>query len=232
MWVPPGDSPHLAGEIPCILIPYRDADALVVFAHGNGCDIGTMYETLQYYKNHWKVNILLFEYPGYGACAGVPSEDSINAAAWAVLCFIRDTLRWPLDRVILFGQSIGTGPTCQLAARLNDDGVHVGGIILQSPFTCLKDVVRYLAGSVASHLIATGFNNLEAVTRIVDPVLIIHGVRDEIIPTAQSESLFAACKSDHKHLLVVNQASQMNADATSRHTRCACLAAEASVAGG
>lgn len=34
---------------------------------GNGCDIGMMYNTIHYYKNHWRVNVLLWEYPGYGS---------------------------------------------------------------------------------------------------------------------------------------------------------------------
>jgi pimeloyl-ACP methyl ester carboxylesterase len=169
-------------HIPCILIPYRDADALIVFAHGNGCDIGSMYETLQYYKNHWKVNVLMFDYPGYGACPGVPSEASINAATLSVFCFIRDTLKWPLDRLVLFGQSIGTGPVCHLAANLNRAHQHLAGIILQSPYTCLPDVVKFLAGragTIASKLISTGWSNQTEVQSIIDPILIIHGEMEE-----------------------------------------------------
>ena len=56
VWVPCAPA-----DIPCILIPYRNADSLMVFAHGNGCDIGSMYETFQYYKNHFRCNVLLFE---------------------------------------------------------------------------------------------------------------------------------------------------------------------------
>ena len=109
------------------------------------------------------------QYPGYGSCEGVPSEESINAASDAVLTFVRMTLHWPLDRVILYGQSIGTGPMCHLAAKLNANGVHFGGLILQSPYSSLKDAVKALAGTVASHLITTGWNNAECVTKIVRP---------------------------------------------------------------
>ena len=149
---------------------------------------------------------------GYGACEGIPSEDSINAAADAVLSFVQVHLRWPLDRIILFGQSIGTGPMCYLAAKLNSQGLHFGGLILQSPYTSLKDAVKFLAGTVASHLVNTGWKNIEEVKKIVDPILLIHGVKDEIIPTFHSEQLFEACVSQKKHLLVVNQATHNQFD--------------------
>lgn len=209
IWIPSAAPYH---PIPAILIPYRDADTLLVFAHGNGCDIGSMYNTIHYYKNHWRVNVLLFEFPGYGACIGTPSEESINSNMRHVYEFIRDVLKWPNDRIILFGQSIGTGPVCELASTLNRSGVHLGGVILLSPYTCLKDVVQFLVGSVASRLIRTSFNNRACVKAIVDPILIIHGVQDEIIPIEHSNTLFDECASERKHLLVVNRATHNEFD--------------------
>lgn len=203
IWIP---SPAPFSPIPAIFIPYRDADALLIFAHGNGCDIGGMYETMHYYHNHWRVNVLLFEYPGYGACLGVPSEESINSNLKRVFEFVRDALHWPTDRLILYGQSIGTGPVCQLAMELNESGVHLGGVILQSPYTCLRDVAQFLAGTLASKLIKTSFNNLECVKKIVDPIMIMHGVKDTIIPLGHSDQLYEASVSERKHLLVVNSA--------------------------
>ncbi len=121
---------------------------------------GGMYDILMYYKYHWKVSVLLWEYPGYGVYEGVASEPSINLCIRSVLRFVVEQIHFPLERVILYGQSIGTGPTCHLAASMNDDGIHLGGIILHSPYTCIKDVVKFLAGRIAAAVVPNRWNNL------------------------------------------------------------------------
>lgn len=211
IWIPQLPPLH---PIPCLLLQTRDADALILFAHGNGCDIGTMYDSFHYYKSHWRVSILIMEYPGYGECIGTPSEESINSNMSRCYEFCTKILHYPPDRIILFGQSIGTGPVCELAATLGQNQVKLGGVILQSPYTCLPDVVRFLArkvmpaaSRVAPHLIRTGWNNLDCMRQITCPLFILHGKIDEIIPIDHSDLLYKASISQYKHLLCINQAS-------------------------
>lgn len=52
------DVPH---PIPCFFLQYADADLLIIFSHGNGCDIGSMYETMSHYRNYWKAHVLIYE---------------------------------------------------------------------------------------------------------------------------------------------------------------------------
>jgi len=66
----------------------------------------------------------------YGASSGAPTEPNIYAdvdAAWRCM-----TERYGIsaERVILYGQSIGTVPTVDLASR-----VKVAGVVLHSPLT-------------------------------------------------------------------------------------------------
>jgi hypothetical protein len=58
---------------------WNRTDLFVIFSHGNGCDIGSMYHTLLHYSHFWKAHILAYEYPGYGLCDGEPGEAAINA---------------------------------------------------------------------------------------------------------------------------------------------------------
>ena len=66
----------------------------------------------------------------YGASTGAPTEQNIYAdveAAWRCL-----TERYGVstEQIVLYGQSIGTVPTVDLASR-----VKVAGVVLHSPLT-------------------------------------------------------------------------------------------------
>lgn len=99
----------------------------ILFSHGNAVDLGLM--TGFYYNlgQHLKCNIFSYDYSGYGASTGSPSEKNLYAdidAAWNILKSRYDISH---DKIILYGQSIGTVPTIDLASR-----VDVGAVILHS----------------------------------------------------------------------------------------------------
>jgi len=56
-----------------------------------------------------KVGIIAPEYPGYGISEGYPCESSSKKCGRLTLEFVVNDLKIPIDRVILFGTSIGTG---------------------------------------------------------------------------------------------------------------------------
>jgi fermentation-respiration switch protein FrsA (DUF1100 family) len=73
-------------------------------------------------------NIFSYDYSGYGVSSGKPSEKNLYAdvdAAWQIL---RNRYGVTPENIILYGQSIGTVPTVDLAARY-----EVGAVILHSP---------------------------------------------------------------------------------------------------
>lgn len=196
-----------AGCVPCLFMPTKGARKMVVYFHGNGCDLGSLHDELGRYRDFWKVHLLAVEYPGYGACVGAPSEESINCVASAVFRYVTRTLRWPPMFVYLYGRSIGTGPVCKLAADLISQGTRLGGVVLQCAYTSIKAVVAHAVGSVAAALISNRWVNAEQVTRIDCPVLFIHGQRDKLIPFTHSEDLYESCKSRHKQLVLITQAT-------------------------
>ena len=195
-------------DIPALFLPYPRADLLIIHCHGNGIDIGGMQGLCRYYQQYLRTHFLLFEYVGYGIAAGEPSEQGLNCCLLSTLRFVTEQLHWPLSRVLLFAQSIGSGPACFAAARLNRADQHLAGVVLQSPFTSIRDVVRDLVGSTAASLVSERWPSLtQCVADVVDPILFIHGVRDELISCAHSERLFDRCSSPHKHILLLNDAT-------------------------
>ena len=105
-----------------------NAKYTILFSHPNACDLGQMIGDYFELGLHLNCNVFSYDYSGYGISSGKPSEKCLYAdvdAAFRTLC-VRYRLR--PKNIILYGQSIGTVPTVDLASRY-----EVGGVILHSP---------------------------------------------------------------------------------------------------
>ncbi len=156
----------------------------VILTHGNAETIDFLPEEFHPFAAR-KVALMMVEFPGYGRSEGSPSQPAITAAmqkAYDVLAARPDV---DADRIILMGRSLGAGATCQLAARRASRA-----LILISPFTSIAAFApRYL---VPPFLVKDPFDNLAVIRSYRQPVLIMHGVRDEVIPYRHGQTLAAA----------------------------------------
>ena len=177
----------------------KKIEYLIIFCHGNGCDIGSMQYTLSTFASALNVYILSFEYPAYGLCTAIsPSQETINNHAKRTFAFVRDAFQWPTERIIVYGHSIGSGAACHLASTQ-----MIGALILQSPYTAIRDLVREKAGIFSIFVSGRSWDNLEAMETITCPVLFIHGQDDTIIPSNHSEILHDACMNTEGKKLVL-----------------------------
>jgi alpha-beta hydrolase superfamily lysophospholipase len=168
-----------------------------------------MYHTLVSYRRQWRSHVLAYEYPGYGMSEGVASEAQLNVHAIAAYRFVREVLKWPAERVILYGHSIGSGPTMELSRYVREQRrERLGGIILQSPYSSIQDVVASHIGSVLAKLVTNRWNNRRRMREVsVDlPVLLLHGVKDTLIPLTHSQELYDVCRSQFKYLVKIADA--------------------------
>ena len=100
----------------------------ILHSHGNAVDLGQMSSFYLWLGSRINCNIFSYDYSGYGVSGGKPSEKNLYAdieAAWHAL---RTRLGISPENIILYGQSIGTVPTVDLASRY-----EVGAVILHSP---------------------------------------------------------------------------------------------------
>lgn len=72
---------------------------------------------LQSLAHRFGVNILCYDYSGYGASSGQRLEENLYADAEAVLGELQQRFQVPLEKIVLYGQSIGTAPTVELATK-------------------------------------------------------------------------------------------------------------------
>jgi uncharacterized protein len=129
--------------------------------------------------------LLALCYRGYGGSTGRPTEDGLIRDARAAYDFVRK--RDPGKRIILFGESLGTGVAVALAAER-----EVAGIILDAPYTSTAEVgaAAYPFAPVR-WLIKDSFRSDERIARVHAPLLVLHGERDNIVPVRFGEKLFA-----------------------------------------
>jgi hypothetical protein len=162
------------------------AAATVVFCHGNTGSIGDRIG-LYLQLRRLKVNILAFDYRGYGRSHGRPSEKGLFSDVRAAVDFVVER-GVALEQTVLFGHSLG-------GAVAVDGALHrpVAGLVVQSSFTQLADMARHVFRGTPVHLIARNeFRSVEKVGRLTMPKLFIHGTEDGTVPFSIGETLFAA----------------------------------------
>jgi len=144
------------------------------------------------------INILLFDYRGFGRSTGRPSlsgiiDDGVTAAR------MHEQIRPKNVPSILYGYSLGGAIAAQIIRRHPFDG-----LVLQSTFTNLPDIARVTFPRLPLHLLSGRlFDTLEVVRDLTVPVLLIHGAADEVCPSWMAERLHDAYAAQSKKLILV-----------------------------
>lgn len=169
------------------IVGWRPADEsedwrAVVF-HGNaGYSLHRTYYAGGFGED-WEV--ILFEYPGYGARGGRPSESAFFDAAEEAMRLLLDENDRPL---LLVGESLGSGIACEMAKRFPD---KVAGLLLVTPFTNLADVgKRHFPFLPVRWLLRDRYDNRQALKKYSGPVAVVLAERDEVIPADIGRRLF------------------------------------------
>ena len=132
------------------------------------------------------LSVLLFDYRGFGDSTGSPTEDGLHDDARAVHAYLVRRSDVRADRLVYFGESLGTAVAVQLAVEHPP-----AALILRSPFTSLVDVGRlHYPILPVRWLLRDRFSSIDAIARVRSPVLIVAGDRDRIVPLEQSRQLF------------------------------------------
>src|SRR5437016_1321802 len=115
---------------------YFQGAKVVAYFHGNGEDLADSVPMVSLLRS-LGMGVLAVEYPGYGVAGGRPSEQGAYAAAESALSWLRSEGGIGADRVVLLGQSLGSGVACEMAKR--GFGARV---VLISPFTSIASIAE------------------------------------------------------------------------------------------
>jgi uncharacterized protein len=162
--------------------PRRNTAMLV--CHGNGGNISHRLPLARAFLG-MGLNVLLFDYRGYGHSEGRLSEEGTYLDAQAAYGWLR---RRGFSQIIALGESLGGGIASELALRES-----VAGLILSSTFTSIGDIGAEIFPWLPVRWFNTiHYNTLAKLPRIKVPVLIMHSREDEVIRFRHAERNFAA----------------------------------------
>ena len=173
----------------------RNAPVLVFF-HGNAGHIGHRADKVRPFLDRG-FGVLLVSYRGYGGNPGAPTEAGLYNDGRAALNWLDEQGVAP-DRMILYGESLGTGVAVRMASEAPDDR-PVGAVILEAPYTSTVDVAaRAYPFLPVRMFMRDRFDSLSIVDRVRAPILVLHGERDTTIPARYGRQMLAAAK-EPKH---------------------------------
>lgn len=171
-------------------LPAAKAKQVVLISHGNGGNLTNRMPLIAMFLRQG-MSVFIYDYQGYGLSNGTPSIIKMKEDGTAAFDWLLSNKHYSEQDVVLFGESLGTGIACQLAAQK-----HVAGIILQSPYISLRDLARlklFWLRLYPDALFSTDeqLDNAKILQQPHAPLLLVHGAHDKVIPITCSEKLFS-----------------------------------------
>ncbi|KAF0133289.1 MAG: phospholipase/carboxylesterase [Candidatus Saganbacteria bacterium] len=171
---------------------------VILYFHGNA---GNLTYNVDQIKALSAVPLSVFaiDYHGFGQSGGQPTEKNLYLDAQAAYDYLVKQKKYPPEQIIIMGTSLGGAVATHLAAR-----EKVGGVILESTFTSVRDMAQRMSGAYRRPIvwIRSDFNSLDNIALIDAPLLIVHSKEDKSVPCEMAQALYNKAKPPKKLLLL------------------------------
>jgi uncharacterized protein len=186
--IPSGDGLTLVAWV--IRAPALDtAGRWLLICHGNAGNLSEAGRPEHYAGlRALGLNLLAFDYRGYGESSGSPSEAGLYRDAEAAYGYLRDTLGVSPDRIILFGHSLGSAVAVELATRVPAAGLVLDGALM-SVTARAQEVYPYVP---VRWVARSRYASIEKIGRVQLPKLFLHARQDDVIPISHGRRLYDA----------------------------------------
>lgn len=180
-----------------------DAKATILYTGGNGFLMVKSYMLISS-LSELPVNIVLFDYRGYGQSSGTPTISGLKSDSEAVYKFISKDPELSSVPLIIHGHSMGSFLASYLADTHGADA-----LVLESPISnpdhwtsnllpfFLKPFIRFSVDEAIAKE-----DNMAVIERWQKPLLILIGDSDDITPAFMSERLFELSSSEYKNMIL------------------------------
>lgn len=171
--------------------PAAEGRPVILFLHGNAGSIADRADRFAFYQARG-YGVAFLSWRGYGGSTGRPSETGLLADAKTAYDHLRG-LGIASDRIVLVGESLGTGIAVRTAVRN-----PVAAVVLEAPYSAAVDIARAAYPWVPVGLMMKDqYRSRDHIAQDRAPLLILHGEADKVIPQAFGRRLFDAA-TDHK----------------------------------
>jgi len=176
-------------------VPAKVPTGTVLFCHGNGGNISYSLDVVEN-LNKLNLNVLIFDYRGYGKSEGVSTENGTYTDAETAYRWLIKDKNIPENEIIVMGRSLGAAIAANLAKKNNP-----GLLILESAFSSTPDVAaRQYPIFPVKLLCHYKYRTAEYVKDIKCPVLVVHSPEDEIIPYSNGKKIFSSAREPKEFL--------------------------------
>jgi pimeloyl-ACP methyl ester carboxylesterase len=174
-----------------LLFKAKQPKGLIFYLHGSNDALNTWGKIAPVYNN-LNYDIFILDYRGYGKSGGkVTSESQLYSDVQEAYDKLK--LTYPETKIILIGQSVGTGPAAMLAANNNPRK-----LILQAPYYSLPDWIHNVVPDIDTSSMKYQFKTYEFLQKTKAPVIIFHGDTDDAIYCGSSQKLSKLFKQGDK----------------------------------
>jgi predicted esterase len=165
----------------CELQPKQKYDKVLIFSHGNGCDMYTFYDYLKLLVDNLNIMVVSYDYPTYGLSEGELNETTNTQALDDVISYYLKLT----NKILLVGQSLGTGVVIDYVSKKK----WTNPIILISPYKSIPKVITEFGlfeGLVSKHKYAS----YQKISNCICKIKIFHGKSDKLIDIYHSIELY------------------------------------------
>ena len=157
----------------------------VLYLHGNGGSVSTRHGIQKRFLDKG-YGVFMLGYPGYGGSEGAPSETAlVEAAHIAYHHLISSGIS--AEKIIIFGESLGSSVATQLAAS-----VAASAVVLAAPMHSIREIAQDQYPFLPINLLLKDpFLTFEHIGDVEEPILVFHGSEDQSIPIESGKRLFA-----------------------------------------
>lgn len=165
--------PTSQGRMTAYHLAARPGMPTVMFLHGNATGYRGSVEATRPLAERG-IGILIPEYPGYGGNPGTPGEAALAETADAAYDWLARKVQ--PARIVVYGNSVGTGPAVHVARR-----PHLM-LVLVSPVASMVEVVKHHYPFAPGILVRDKYENARGMENVRGPVLVLHARDDEVVP--------------------------------------------------
>ena len=160
-------------------------DTVILYCHGTADHNDFYWPRQKLYASlgsKHRFGVLMIDYPGYGLSEGKPTEQNMYDATNGALKWLKSQ-GLTNNRLILFGFSLGTAPTCEVAGNATNFEMQPSKIILEAPFASAEVLVQdaALLAMPGSYFVNVKIDNAEEIKKVNVPLLWIHGEADSFL---------------------------------------------------
>lgn len=165
-------------------IPCDNAKFTLLFCHGNAGNIMDRLDKIKLLHNIG-LNIFIFDYRGFGKSQGSPGEQGIYLDAQAAYDYLTSKRNIASERIVLYGESLGSAVVIDLAKQNK-----VGGVIIEGGFSSGRDMAQKLYPFLPRFIFSDIFDSISKIKDVHAPMLFMHGCEDEIVPLKLAYKLY------------------------------------------